>query len=113
MKGAKAHDTRAGQPALSILKGQGITVGQIATTLKQAAGAAGLDARLFSTPSVRIGEATVLMNSGDDHLVIKFMDRWLSSAYKEYPVLTADGSSGLAKLMCGMDTSSSSTLNHL
>ncbi|ETO84379.1 hypothetical protein F444_01690 [Phytophthora nicotianae P1976] len=100
IKGARAFATQPDQPALSTGFGSGIAAEEVADTLKQAASAMGLDARLYSTHSIRIGGATELMNSGADRLVIKLMGRWLSNAFEGYPTLSAKGSRGLARLMC-------------
>ncbi|ETK95459.1 hypothetical protein L915_01607 [Phytophthora nicotianae] len=100
LRGARAFATQPVQPALSTGFGSGIAAEEVADTLKQAASAMGLDARLYSTHSIRIGGATELMNSGADRLVIKLMGRWLSNAFEGYPTLSAKGSRGLARLMC-------------
>ncbi|KAE8896581.1 hypothetical protein PF002_g6693 [Phytophthora fragariae] len=100
LKGARAFATTRDQPALSTGGGAGITAEEVATVLKQAATLDALDAKLYSTHSIRIGGATVLLNSGADRLVIKLMGRWMSNTFEEYPVLTAAGSEHLAKLMC-------------
>lgn len=68
--------------------------------IKRAALDEGLDASRFSTHSVRIGGATKLLNAGADRLVIKVLGRWLSSCFEECPVLTAEGTQGLARIMC-------------
>ncbi|ETN10775.1 hypothetical protein PPTG_09856 [Phytophthora nicotianae INRA-310] len=100
LREARAFATPPDQPALSTGFGSGITAEEVADTLKQAASALGLEARLYSTHSVLIGGATELMNSGADRLVIKLMVRWLSNAFEGYPILSAKGSRGLARLMC-------------
>ncbi|ETN14856.1 hypothetical protein PPTG_22022 [Phytophthora nicotianae INRA-310] len=100
IKGARAFGTTPEQPALSTGYGTGISAKELATTIKMAVAACGMDPTRYSTHSVRIGGATALLNAGADRLAIKVMGRWLSSAFEEYPVLTADGSSGLSKLMC-------------
>ncbi|KAE9041922.1 hypothetical protein PR001_g6420 [Phytophthora rubi] len=108
LKGAKAFGTRFDQPALSTGTGSGISADDIGSSLKAAAATAGANPNRFSTHSVRIGGATELLNSGADRLVIKLMGGWLSNAYEDYPMLTARGSGGLSKLMCGKENVRSS-----
>lgn len=100
IKGAKAFGTAPDQPALSTGFGSGISAKDMSATIKEAARESSMDPARFSTHSVRVGGATALLNAGADRLAIKVMGRWLSSAFEEYPVLTAQGSSGLSKLMC-------------
>ncbi|KAE9278965.1 hypothetical protein PF008_g28488 [Phytophthora fragariae] len=100
VKGAKFFKTRADQPALSAGATSGISAKEVAAVIKQAAARQGMDPDRFSTHSVRIGGATALLNAGADRLVIKIMGRWMSSTFEDYPVLTAQGSTGLAQLMC-------------
>ncbi|OWZ10483.1 LOW QUALITY PROTEIN: hypothetical protein PHMEG_00016666 [Phytophthora megakarya] len=97
IKGAHQFNTAPDQPALSTGRGAGITAKELAATIKTAAREHGLDPARFSTHS---WGATALLNAGANRLAIKVMGRWLSSAFEEYPVLTAQGSSGLSKLMC-------------
>ncbi|POM72517.1 Hypothetical protein PHPALM_10756 [Phytophthora palmivora] len=100
VKGARAFGTTPELPALSTGSGAGISARELANTIKSAARKSGVDPDRFSTHSVRIGGATALLNAGADRLAIKVMGRWLSSAFEEYPVLTAQGSAGLSKMMC-------------
>lgn len=99
-KGARAFGTSPEQPALSTGVGTGISAKELASTIKTAARQCGANPDRYSTHSVRIGGATALLNAGADRLAIKVMGRWLSSAFEEYPVLSAQGSAGLSKLMC-------------
>ncbi|RLN87348.1 hypothetical protein BBJ28_00008068 [Nothophytophthora sp. Chile5] len=99
VKAAAALGTRAHQPALSTGTETGITAREVASRIKSAARSLGLDETRFSTHSVRVGGATKVLNAGADSLVIKLMGRWLSNAFEEYPVLTAEGSAGHAQLM--------------
>jgi hypothetical protein len=99
LKGASAHGTQPDEPALSAGHG-GITSEEVARTIKTSARSMGLDPGRFSTHSVRIGGATTLLNAGADRLVIKLLGRWLSNSFEAYPVLTAEGSADLARLMC-------------
>ena len=99
LKAAGALKTDASQPAMAAGQG-GVTSQEMAETIKTAARRMGLDAARYSTHSVRIGGATKLLNAGADRLVIKLLGRWLSNTFEEYPVLTADGTSGLSQLMC-------------
>ncbi|RLN53164.1 hypothetical protein BBJ28_00021026 [Nothophytophthora sp. Chile5] len=99
MKGAAAFNTQKHQPALATGGGTGITAKELAYHIKAAARTLGLNETRFSTHSVRVGGATKLLNAGADRLVIKLMGRWLSNTFEEYPVLTAEGSADLARLM--------------
>ncbi|EGZ11796.1 hypothetical protein PHYSODRAFT_517236 [Phytophthora sojae] len=72
----------------------------MAEVIKQAATQAGLDPTRYATHSIRIGGATKLWNAGADHLVIKVLGRWLSNAFEEYPVLSAEGARDIAQLTC-------------
>ncbi|OWZ16100.1 hypothetical protein PHMEG_00010151 [Phytophthora megakarya] len=86
-KGVHGYSTRTDQPALSTSPGHGITANEISAILKKKAIEAGLNAKQYSTHSVRVGGVTELLNNGADRLVIKAMGRWLSNAFQEYPVL--------------------------
>ncbi|ETL34760.1 hypothetical protein L916_13055 [Phytophthora nicotianae] len=99
-KGAKEFNTRPEQPALSINHNTAITAKEVANVIKRAAEARGMDSSRFLTHSVRIGGATALLNAGADKLAIKLLGRWMSSAYEDYPVLTAQGTPGMSRLMC-------------
>lgn len=101
LKGVRAFATQPDQLALATGNGSGITSDVVAATLKQAAKAMGLDAKLYSTHSGLIGSATELMNYGADRLVVKLMGRWMSNAFDGYPTFSAERSRGLARLMCG------------
>ncbi|ETK93724.1 hypothetical protein L915_03132, partial [Phytophthora nicotianae] len=98
-KGAKEFNTRPEQPALSINNSRAITARKVASVIKRAE-ARGMDFTRFSTHSVRISGATALLNAGADKHAIKLLERWMSSAYEDYPVLTAQGTSGMSRLMC-------------
>lgn len=98
-KGAKFYNTAPSDPAMQTNEG-GITSKMVACVIKAAAQAEGLDPSRFSTHSVRIGGATTLLNAGADRLVIKLLGRWLSSCFEQYPVLTAEGTKDISKLMC-------------
>lgn len=98
-KAAAAFGTRSDMPAMATGSG-GISSHELAALIKRGAAAAGLDATRYSTHSVRIGGATALLNAGADRLTIKLMGWWLSNAFEAYPVLSAEGSADLARLMC-------------
>ena len=100
VKAARVYGTRPDQPALSTGQGTGISSQEMSKLLKHAATLSGLDPSGFSTHSIRIGGATTLLNAGADRLVIKLLGRWLSNAFEDYPVLTADGTRDIARLMC-------------
>ncbi|EGZ11851.1 hypothetical protein PHYSODRAFT_516697, partial [Phytophthora sojae] len=72
----------------------------VSKIIKHAAASNGFEPNRYSTHSVRIGGATALLNAGADRLVIKLMGRWLSNAFEDYPVLSANGTVDLARQMC-------------
>lgn len=98
-KAAQSVGTRADMPALSTSLTTGITANDVSTAIKTAAIRTSQDPSRFSTHSIRIGGATALLNAGADRLVIKLLGRWLSNAFEAYPVLTAEGSVHLSRLM--------------
>ncbi|ETP51692.1 hypothetical protein F442_03231, partial [Phytophthora nicotianae P10297] len=57
---------------------------KVASVIKRAE-ARGMDFTRFSTHSVRISGATALLNAGADKHAIKLLERWMSSAYDDYP----------------------------
>ncbi|KAE8908925.1 hypothetical protein PF003_g7143 [Phytophthora fragariae] len=99
-KAATALRTRDDEPALSMGPNHGISASEITKTIKAGAVADGQNPDKFSTHSVQVGGATALLNNGADRLVIKLLGRWLSNSFEEYPVLTADGTAHISKLMC-------------
>lgn len=97
---AQAIGTESNAPALSTGKNRGISSKEISGLIKGAAVDENLDPNRFSSHSVRIGVATALMNAGADRLIIKLLGRWLSNTFEDYPVLTAEGTVHLSRLMC-------------
>ncbi|KAE8986571.1 hypothetical protein PR001_g22562 [Phytophthora rubi] len=97
---ARRMGTRHDEPALKMGKSGGVSSSQVARIIKATASKEGLDPARFSTHSVRIGDATKLLNAGADRLVIKLLGRWMSYCFEDYPVLTSEGTAGLSSLMC-------------
>ena len=66
--------------------GQGVVIHRqkIINRIKKIAKNEGLDPKLFSGHSLRIGRATQLMAAGFDATVIKLMGRWKSDCYMAY-----------------------------
>jgi hypothetical protein len=100
VKGAAAFGTGPEHPALATSSTRGISSREISQLVKNSAIADGKDPARYSTHSIRVGGATALLNAGADRLVIKLLGRWLSNTFEEYPVLTADGTASLSRLMC-------------
>ncbi|KAE9016093.1 hypothetical protein PR003_g13414 [Phytophthora rubi] len=67
--------------------------------IKDTARRIGVPASNYSSHSIRIGGATALAAGGADKLSIKFLGRWLSNCYEEYPRHAASTSKGLSKKM--------------
>ena len=100
IKAVKYFGTGMDDPALSTGYGNGVSAVWILKILKTLAKSMGLDPQNYSSHSVRIGGATVLLNAGCDPLIIKLLGRWLSNCFEEYPVLLASGTVGVSQLMC-------------
>ncbi|KAG6941886.1 hypothetical protein JG687_00019381, partial [Phytophthora cactorum] len=73
---------------------------EVSRVIKRAAIRTRQDPDRFSTHSIRIGGDTAFLNSDADRLIIQLLGRWLSSAFEDYQVLTAQGSSHLSRMMC-------------
>lgn len=86
-------------PAFSTGVGRGVTAHEVSQVIKADARMTNQDPDRFSTHSIRVGGATALLNAGADQLIIKLLGRWLSSAFEDYPVLTAKGSAHLSRMM--------------
>ena len=100
MSAANHFGTSLDEPALSTGSGYGVTAEWVIKVLKTLAKSMGLDPANYSSHSVRIGGATILLNAGCDPLIIKLLGRWLSNCFEEYPVLLARGIVGVSQLMC-------------
>lgn len=100
LKAATTLGTPNAQQALRLTNGSGITSADTTAMVKAATALHGLDATRYSTHSIRIGRATKLLHARADRLVIKLLGRWLSNCFEDYPVLTAEGTTGLSTLMC-------------
>lgn len=98
-KAARSYGTSPDEPALLTSRQSGITSKMVSCVIKEAAVSCGLSPEKYSTHSVRIGGATKPLNAGAHRLVIKVLGRWLSNAFGEYPVLTAEGARGISSLM--------------
>ena len=99
-RAAKHYGTGPLDPALSMGGGSGVSAAWIIKVLKALAQSMGLDPKRYSSHSVRIGGSTILLNAGCDPLIIKLLGRWLSNCFEEYPVLLAQGTMGVSRLMC-------------
>ena len=99
-RAAKHYGTGPLDPALSMGGGSGVSAAWIIKVLKALAQSMGLDPKQYSSHSVRIGGSTILLNAGCDPLIIKLLGRWLSNCFEEYPVLLAQGTMGVSRLMC-------------
>ena len=97
---AKYFGTGVDEPALSTGHGNGVSAVWIIKILKSLAKSMGLNPQDYSSHSVRIGGATILLNTGCNPLIIKLLGRWLSNCFEEYPVLLASGTVGVSQLMC-------------
>ena len=101
VRAAKYFRTGSMDPALSMDgSGNGVSAAWVIRILKTLAQSMGLDPKQYSSHSVRIGGSTVLLNAGCDPLIIKLLGRWLSNCFEEYPVLLAQGTMGVSRLMC-------------
>ena len=99
-KAGKSFNTQLTDPAMSSGTTSGITSDLVVSMLRKLASSLGLNPALYSSHSIRIGGATVLLNAGCHPLVIKLLGRWLSNCFETYPVLMASGTKGVSAMMC-------------
>ncbi|OWZ05007.1 hypothetical protein PHMEG_00022983, partial [Phytophthora megakarya] len=77
----------------------GLTVQSVVQVIKSTARRIGVPAAKYSSHSIRIGGATALASAGASKIAIKFIGRWLSDCFEEYPRHAASSSKGLSRLM--------------
>ena len=99
-RAGRHYNTQASEPAMSSGTNGGISSSALVSVIKKLAKSMGMDPNLYSSHSVRIGGATVLLNAGCHPLIIKLLGRWLSNCFESYPVLLASGTKGVAAMMC-------------
>ena len=99
-RAGRHYNTQSTEPAMSTGNNGGITSSALVAVIKKLAKSMGLDPILYSSHSVRIGGATVLLNAGCHPLIIKLLGRWLSNCFESYPVLLASGTKGVSAMMC-------------
>ena len=99
-RAGRHYNTQSTEPAMSTGNHGGITSSALVAVIKKLAKSMGLDPNLYSSHSIRIGGATVLLNAGCHPLIIKLLGRWLSNCFESYPVLLASGTKGVSAMMC-------------